>query len=158
MVTIFGDCAPNSTVLQCENGYWHNSVADKCEKVSVACDWYFPNNGSCFNCSKNYVMTSERKCLPNLNCNSRQFFYEGECVSVPFACLNFTSDGNCTSCAEGNTLKNGVCTLTISTVAFNDCVFPCSTCFYSKLDYCFSCRFGYELQGHQYGTCVPILY
>lgn len=30
LVTIFGDCAPNSTVLRCENGYWLNSVTNKC--------------------------------------------------------------------------------------------------------------------------------
>ena len=32
------------------------------------------------------------------------------------------------------------------------------TCYYAKLNYCFSCKFGYQLKDAQYGTCVPIVY
>lgn len=99
LVTIFGDCAPNSTVLRCENGYWLNAKTEKCEKVSVSCDWFYPNNGSCYNCSSNYRMSPEGLCLPALTCSSREFFSEGRCVPVPLACVSFLSDGTCTKCA-----------------------------------------------------------
>lgn len=122
LVTIFGDCAPNTTVLRCENGYWLNATSDKCQMVSVSCDWFYPNNGSCYNCSANYRMSPLGTCLPALTCTSRQFFSEGLCVPVPLACLSFLSDGTCTKCADGNTLKNGLCTLSITTVTFNDCL------------------------------------
>lgn len=158
LVTIFGDCTVNSTVLNCEVGYWLDSVSNTCKKVDVSCDWYYPNNGSCFNCSKNYVKASNGNCVPALNCSNRQFFFEGRCVDVSLSCLTFLPNGTCTGCAPGNDLVNGGCVLTVKNVAFNDCLFPCSTCFYAKLDYCFSCRFGYQLQNSQYGTCIPILY
>ena len=146
--------------MQCEDGYWLDSVNDVCIKVDVSCDWYYPNNGSCYNCSTNYVMNSQTGvCEPGKNCTNREFFSNGRCVSVPLVCLTFLADGTCTGCASGFTLSNGVCTPSITVVrAWNDCVFPCATCFYDVLDFCFSCRFGYQLQNHQYGRCVAILH
>ena len=158
IVTIFGDCAPNTQVLRCENGFWLNATTNTCMKVSEACDFFFPNNGSCFNCSANYRKNAAGECVPNRNCTNREFFFQGTCISVPLACLTFLPNGTCTSCAEGNTLTEGVCRLSITTVTFNDCVFPCRTCFYEQLNYCFSCRFGYQLRNSQYGTCIPVLY
>lgn len=79
-------------------------------------------------------------------------------MSVPLACLSFLADGTCTRCAEGNTLTEGACQLSVTTVTYDDCVFPCMTCFYAKLDYCFSCRYGYQLVNSQYGSCSPSVY
>ena len=141
--TIYGDCAPENYIIQCEDGYWLDAANDKCVKVDVSCDWFFPNNGSCSNCSANYNMVNG-SCVPNKKCTSREFFHQGNCVSVPLACLTFLSDGTCTSCSTGNTLVSGVCKPSVAAVkAWNDCVFPCSTCFFAQLNFCFSCRFGY---------------
>ena len=97
-------------------------------------------------------------CVPNKQCTNREFFSNGNCVQVPLACLTFLGDGTCTSCASGNVLLSGVCTPAVPAVrAWNDCTFPCSTCFFGELTYCFSCRFGYQLRNAQYGTCVPIV-
>ena len=156
--TIYGDCEVKTYLLRCEDGFWKDAANEVCVKVDVSCDWYFPNNGSCFNCSSNYNMVSGI-CVPNTQCTSRQFFSAGQCVSVPLACLSFLSNGTCTSCSNGNTLTAGICTPSITVVrAWNDCVFPCSTCFYGQLTYCFSCRFGYQLKDHQYGSCEPLIY
>jgi hypothetical protein len=141
--TIFGDCGVQNYVLQCEDGFWHDSASDSCKPVFVGCDWYFPNNGSCLNCSANYTFTNGT-CVPNRNCTDREFFRSGVCVSVPLACLTFLSNGTCTACAAGNTLAAGECTPSVVTIrAFNDCVLPCATCFFAQLSYCFSCRSGY---------------
>ena len=156
--TIFGDCAVENYISKCEDGYWRDAINDKCVKVDVSCDWYYPDSGKCFNCSSNYNMQNG-SCVPNKNCTNREFFHNGSCVSVPLACLTFLADGTCTSCAGGNTLISGVCTPTVTTVrAWNDCTFPCSTCFFGELTYCFSCRFGYQLRNSRYGTCVPMVY
>ena len=156
--TIYGDCAVETYIMQCEDGYWRDAANDRCVKVDVSCDWYFPSTGKCFNCSSNYNMQNG-SCVPNKKCTNREFFHNGSCVSVPLACLTFLGDGTCTSCASGNTLKNGACTPSLPAVrAWNDCVFPCSTCFFGELSYCFSCRFGYQLRNHRYGTCVPIVF
>ena len=72
--------------MRCEDGYWRDAAKDVCNKVDVSCDWYFPNNGSCFNCSVNYTFDSNKNCVPNQQCTSRQFFAQGVCVDVPLAC------------------------------------------------------------------------
>lgn len=54
LVTLFGDCSPANRILNCESGFWRDSAKDACVKVSPSCDWYYPNNGSCYNCSIGY--------------------------------------------------------------------------------------------------------
>ena len=157
LVTIYGDCTPNNRVLACEDGYWHNVKADSCVPVSPACDWYYPNNGSCLNCSKGYTMVNG-SCVQSLVCNSRQFFDSGVCVDVPASCATFSPiDGACTACVSGYNLGGGICTKTQrNVVAGNGCTFPCNTCVQSRPGFCFSCVIHYQLRGGQYGTCVPV--
>lgn len=157
LVTIFGDCIGNKTILKCEDGFWLDQAINTCVKVSVSCDWYYPNNGSCLNCSTNYQLVSGL-CLPKVNCTDRQFYANGKCFDINFLCTTFTQDGTCTGCAKGYQLVGGVCTLAVSVVQVNLCTFPCQTCFYDNLDFCFSCKFGYQLKNARYGTCVPVLY
>ncbi len=88
LVTIFGDCVNNNTRLRCENGFWLNRTADICVKASVACDWFYPNNGSCFNCSTNYRFV-DGLCLPKVNCTNRQFYSNGVCVDVNRLCATW---------------------------------------------------------------------
>jgi len=137
-VTIFGDCSPINFNLRCESGFWLNTNLDKCIPVSVTCDWYYPNNGSCFNCSKGYLM-KDSVCIQDQSCNSRQFFYQGSCIAVPASCATFTSDGICTSCITGYNFKGGICSLSIQNIAVSLCTFPCRTCHYSELAFCYSC-------------------
>ncbi len=65
LVTIFGDCSPSNRILNCELGFWHDSAKDLCVKVSPSCDWYYPNNGSCFNCSTGYKWVNN-SCVQNI--------------------------------------------------------------------------------------------
>jgi len=159
LVTIFGDCVGNNTQLKCENGFWLNQANDTCVKASVACDWFYPNNGTCYNCSTNYVFTNG-SCLPKLNCTSRQYYssVSGKCVDVNMLCAAFTSDGICTDCVSGYFLNDGYCILVVPAAKVNICTFPCQTCFNENLNYCFSCVFGYQLQNARFGTCKPVLY
>ena len=158
LVTIFGDCINNNTKLKCENGFWLDKANDVCVKVSVACDWYYPNNGSCFNCSKNYMM-SNGNCIAKLNCTSRQFYSsEGKCVDINILCASFTEDGTCTGCYSNYYLQDGACITVTPVVKVNICAFPCETCFNQNLDYCFSCAFGFQLRNARYGACIPIRY
>lgn len=137
-----------------------DSAQDKCLPVPVGCDYYFPNNGTCFNCTTNYVLNARGACVPSIQCSNRQFFKNGVCIDVPLACLSFLSNGTCTACATSYTLNSntGACEVGITQVRqFNDCVAPCNTCFYAQLNYCFSCRTGYALLGGRFGTCIPIV-
>jgi hypothetical protein len=157
LVTIFGDCSPATSILRCEQGFWLNPVTGICTAVNVACDWYYPNNGSCFNCSKGYIMDETRNCVPSIKCDSRSFFYQGTCVEVPTSCAEFTSDGVCTKCAKYYNLEGGLCTLSLSYRPKNDCTFPCKTCHFENLSYCYSCIINYHLLDAKYGTCVAYL-
>lgn len=67
LVTIFGDCSPKNRFLRCEPGFWLNSSADVCKPVSSACDWYYPNNGSCLNCSIGYKWENNT-CVQSVKC------------------------------------------------------------------------------------------
>lgn len=128
VVTVFGDCSVNNRILSCEAGYWLNSKVDLCVKVSPACDYYFPNNGSCINCSASYVWVNN-SCVPNVTCNSRQYFYKGVCINVQAACTSFSSNGTCTSCATNFDLQDNVCVVQAGKIiGGNDCEFPCKTC------------------------------
>jgi hypothetical protein len=128
VVTIFGDCSVNNRILACEAGFWLNRNLDVCVKVSPACDWYFPGNGSCINCSKGYDWVNNT-CVNNVSCNSRQYFYQGVCIDQPAACATFTSNGTCTTCAQGFSLLGGVCNVNAgSIVSDSTCTFPCLTC------------------------------
>lgn len=140
LVTIFGDCAPSNRWLACETGFWLNSAIDQCVKVSPACDWYYPDTGACYNCSKGYTW-SNNTCVQNLECNSRQFFFAGTCITVPPECTTFSPvDGACLSCAVGYQLKGGLCSFQQAAAIINNgCKFPCNTCFQSAPDYCYSC-------------------
>jgi hypothetical protein len=93
-------------------------------------------------------------CLPNLNCTSRQFFYQGLCVGVPLACASFTANGTCIGCVAGTHLQDGICTQSIQTVYINYCTFPCYTCFQARPNFCYSCSIGYSLVNGRYGSCV----
>lgn len=157
LVTIFGDCVNNNTQLRCENGYWLNKTADVCVKVSIACDWFYPNNGSCFNCTTNYRFENG-VCVPKVNCTNRQFYSNGVCVDVNRLCATWTLEGLCTGCVAGFYINNGQCLQIVSSVKVNLCTFPCQTCFNERLDYCFSCAFGYQLKNTRFGSCVPIIY
>ncbi len=154
--TIYGDCSLKNRNLACESGYWLDSKKDTCVKVSPACDWYWPNNGSCVNCSKGYALINN-SCVQNISCNSRQFFYAGTCVDVPFTCPTFSPvDGACTSCVTGYTLESGICTPSQIRANTNNCKFPCKTCREYQPTFCYSCVIYYQLAGAQYGTCVAV--
>jgi hypothetical protein len=157
LVTIYGDCTPQNRYLSCENGYWLNSNTDACVKVSPACDWYYPNNGSCLNCSTGYAWINNA-CVQNVACNSRQFFYSGTCIDVPSQCITFSSiDGACTSCQFGYNLQGGLCAFSQSNVVSgNGCSFPCNTCAKSDPSFCYSCVTYYQLVGATYGSCVSV--
>lgn len=159
LVTIYGDCAPKNRFLRCEPGFWLNKATDSCEKVSPACDWYYPNNGSCLNCSSGYKWSNDT-CVPNVVCNARQFFFSGTCIDVPPQCSTFNNvDGACLSCTLGYTLQSGLCVLTQNILKrSNLCTFPCKTCLGWDRGYCFSCEIYYELKGGSYGKCSPVLY
>jgi len=157
LVTIFGDCVNNNTQLRCENGFWLNKTSDSCVKVSITCDWFYPNNGSCFNCSINYKLDNGL-CVPKVNCTNRQFYSNGVCVDVNRLCSSWSEDGTCLSCYSGYFLSEGRCLQLASSVKVNLCTFPCKTCFNERLDYCFSCSFGYQLKDARFGSCIPILY
>lgn len=156
LVTIYGDCTTVNTNLRCEAGYWLNSANNSCVPVSDACDWYYPNNGSCLNCSTGYLFVNN-SCVPSIQCNGRQFFYYGTCVNVPSQCITFTSNGTCTSCQLGYNLNSGLCTLSQQYIVNNPCTFPCKTCHFANYSYCFSCQLYYQLVQAQYGSCIPIL-
>ena len=140
LVTIFGDCSPSNSILRCESGYWLNSTNDQCVKVSPSCDWYYPNNGSCLNCSTGYQWVNNT-CVQSIQCNSRQFFYAGTCVDVPNQCTNFSPvDGTCSACIAGYVLTGGLCLQVQGTAMINNkCTFPCNTCMDWNLAFCYSC-------------------
>lgn len=109
LVTIYGNCAPNTPILACEYGYWLNKVTDKCIPVSPSCNGYY-SNGSCVTCASGYAFNSKGECIQNIVCNTRQFFYNGVCVTVPDYCISFSSiDGSCTSCSTGYVLNGASC-------------------------------------------------
>lgn len=89
LVTIYGDCTIKNRYLGCEDGYWLDKVSDSCKKVNPACDYYYPNNGECYNCSKGYQKVND-KCVQAIKCNNRQFFSNGFCVDVPPQCITFS--------------------------------------------------------------------
>ena len=157
IVTLYGDCSVKNRFLRCEQGYWLNQDTDSCVKVSVACDFYYPNNGSCLNCSSGYKM-EEGKCVQAVNCSSRQFFFEGSCIDVQPQCTAFKSDGACTACQQGYKLAGGLCVIQQNTiVGGSNCNFPCNTCHFADSKFCFSCAIYYQLSGAKYGTCIPVL-
>ena len=157
LFTIFGDCTINNRILACDPGFWLNRKYDVCVKVSPACDWYNPLNGSCINCSRGYYWVNQ-SCVQNLTCNSRQFFFEGVCIDVPSACTAFTLTGACTRCIQGYNLNGTICTTDPNRILDgNTCNFPCKTCHEFNKGYCFSCVIFYQLEGAKYGTCIPVV-
>lgn len=156
LVTIFGDCSVNNRILGCENGFWLNRKLDVCVKVSPACDWYYPNNGSCINCSRGYNFANN-SCVMNQTCNSQQYFYEGACINVPVACASFTNNGTCTKCIDGYSLNGTICRTNPSKILNgNTCSFPCQTCLDFNKAFCFSCVIYYSLKDARYGSCVAV--
>jgi hypothetical protein len=100
----------------------------------------------------------DSNCVQSVQCNSRQFFYQGTCIQVPSECTTFSSvDGSCTSCKSGYNLNSGICLQAqVSVISLNNCASPCQTCHFANPKYCFSCIPYWTLSNASYGTCLPV--
>lgn len=68
VLTVYGDCAPNTPILRCNDGFWLNTALNRCIQVHPSCDWYYEINGSCFNCTTGYKYENFT-CVQNVTCN-----------------------------------------------------------------------------------------
>lgn len=94
-------------------------------------------------------------CVRTLQCLSREFIKDGQCVKVPVECITFNPDGACTACLPLYSLVDGECKqLKPLDTSNSKCISPCSTCLESDQRYCLSCLLGFKLNEGSYGSCI----
>ena len=130
-VTFFGLCTSTGSILKCDGRNWFDRANDRCVPVDVSCDQFDENTGTCITCAGGYIRRGEQ-CVPEIRCNSRQFFNNGVCTDFPPGCSGFSPiSGLCTGCVSNDfTLKDGACELISKTIVVTARCGggPCGTC------------------------------
>ena len=93
----------------------------QCNAVSDQCNTWNTTNGDCTSCFPGYELSSGKCVLeeggeaPTVNgepCLPRNFVRNGVCVEVSDQCKTWNNvNGDCTSCYEGWTLRDGDCVI-----------------------------------------------
>jgi hypothetical protein len=109
-----------TTCIQCVNGYYVN--AGTCVIMPANCidmsqsgsclrctENFFLQNGICYRFDKNCVSYDQSTFVCRTCADGFYLNFQFVCQIVPLNCLNVNVFGNCTSCRNNFTLRNGLC-------------------------------------------------
>ncbi|KAK3588783.1 hypothetical protein CHS0354_011991 [Potamilus streckersoni] len=103
-----GEC-----VKECQTGYFRDNVKGRCLLCKGACKTCEGSPEKCSQCPLGFQLQDGRCRLPQETCPVSMYkTADGQCNSCPVNCLSCSDDTNCSCCARGSYLRDGVCVST----------------------------------------------